>query len=93
MLRHISDTYFNDPAIDPLNRTLFTFAAYNAGPNRIAEIRKRAPAQGLDPNKWFGNVELLVDRDVGPITVQYVSNIYKYYVAYRLVVQEGQSLQ
>ncbi len=93
ILRNIADNYFSDPTIDPTDRLLFTFAAYNAGPNRIAAIRKTAPAQGLDPNKWFGNVELLVDRDVGPITVQYVSNIYKYYVAYRLVVQEGQSLQ
>ena len=76
-----------------MNRLLFTFAAYNAGPNRIAELRKKASAQGLDPNKWFGNVELLVAQSVGPVTVQYVSNIYKYYVAYKLVVEQGESLQ
>ena len=93
ILRDLADKYFNDPEIDPTNRLLFTFAAYNAGPNRIADIRKRASAQGLDPNKWFGNVELLVDQSVGPVTVQYVSNIYKYYIAYRLVIEEGQSLQ
>ncbi len=93
VLSTIASTYFSDPKIDPMNRLLFTFAAYNAGPNRIAELRKRAPAQGLDPNKWFENVELLVARDVGPVTVQYVSNIYKYYVAYKLVVEQGQSLQ
>ena len=93
VLKTIADTYFNDPKIDPKNRLLFTFAAYNAGPNRIAELRKRAPAQGLDPNKWFENVELLVAQHVGPVTVQYVSNIYKYYVAYQLVVEQGQSLQ
>ena len=93
VLRDISDNYFNDPKIDPVNRLLFTFASYNAGPNRIAALRKKAPAAGLDPNKWFGNVELLVAQSVGPVTVQYVSNIYKYYVAYKLVVGEGQSLQ
>ena len=93
VLNTIATTYFNDPKIDPVNRLLFTFAAYNAGPNRIAELRKRAPAQGLDPNKWFENVELLVAQNVGPVTVQYVSNIYKYYVAYKLVVEQGQSLQ
>ncbi len=93
VLRDIADNYFNDPNIDPMNRLLFTFAAYNAGPNRIADLRKKAPAQGLDPNKWFGNVELLVAQSVGPITVQYVSNIYKYYVAYKLVVEQGESLQ
>jgi membrane-bound lytic murein transglycosylase MltF len=47
----------------------------------------------LDPNKWFGNVELLVSQNVGQVTVQYVSNIYKYYVAYKLVVEQGGSLQ
>ncbi len=93
VLKTIADKYFKDPKIDPVNRLLFTFAAYNAGPNRIAELRKEAPSRGLDPDKWFGNVELLVEQSVGPVTVQYVSNIYKYYVAYKLVVEQGQSLQ
>jgi len=91
-LHTISDKYFNDPKIDPMNRLLLTFAAYNAGPTRIAALRKQAAARGLDPNKWFGNVELLVSQSVGQVTVQYVSNIYKYYVAYKLVLQQGQSL-
>ena len=93
VLKTIADQYFSDPKIDPENRLLFTFAAYNAGPNRIADLRKKAPAQGLDPNKWFGNIELLVSQSVGQTTVQYVSNIYKYYIAYKLVVEQGQSLQ
>ena len=93
LLNSIAQDYFSDPKIDPKNRLLLTFAAYNCGPNRIAELRKKAPSQGLDPNKWFGNVELLVSQNVGPVTVQYVSNIYKYYVAYKLVVEQGQSLQ
>jgi membrane-bound lytic murein transglycosylase MltF len=91
-LHTISDKYFNDPKIDPMNRLLLTFAAYNAGPTRIAVLRKQAAARGLDPNKWFGNMELLVSQGVGQVTVQYVSNIYKYYVAYKLVLQQGQSL-
>jgi len=93
VLRQIADEYFSDPKIDAQNRLLFAFAAYNAGPNRIADLRKQAAAQGLDPNKWFGNVELLVSQKVGQTTVQYASNIYKYYVAYKLVVEQGQSLQ
>ena len=93
LLNSIATDYFSDPKIDPTNRLLLTFAAYNCGPNRIAELRKEAPSRGLDPNKWFGNVELLVSKNVGPVTVQYVSNIYKYYVAYKLVVEQGQSLQ
>ncbi len=88
MLRDIDNRYFNDPAIDPLNKTLFVFASYNAGPNRIARLRKEAPAMGLDPNVWFNNVELVAAKDIGQETVTYVSNIYKYYVAYKLAVQD-----
>src|SRR5271165_4473095 len=93
LLNSIAENYFSDPKIDSMNRLLLTFAAYNCGPNRIADLRKEAPAQGLDPNKWFGNVELMVSERVGHTTIQYVSNIYKYYVAYKLVVEQGQSLQ
>ena len=84
MLNNIVTTYFQDPAIDEVNRTLFTFASYNAGPNRIVSLRKQAAKEGLNPNKWFGNVELEVARDIGEETVVYVDNIYKYYVAYKL---------
>lgn len=90
MMRNIADTYFNDPAIDPVNKTLFVFASYNAGPNRIVRLRKKAKDDGLDPNKWFGNVELEVAKDVGQETVNYVSNIYKYYVAYKLALADQQ---
>jgi len=90
MLRNIADTYFNDPGIDPLNKTLFTFASYNAGPNRIVGLRKKAQQDGLDPNKWFGNVELEAAKNVGQETVTYVSNIYKYYVAYKLTAEAKQ---
>ncbi len=93
MLHTIEEKYFSDPKIDPMNRLLLTFAAYNAGPTRIAALRRQAAARGLDPNVWFGNVELVVAQSVGQVTVQYVSNIYKYYVAYKLVVQQGGTLQ
>ncbi len=90
MLRNIDDTYFNDPKIDSLNKTLFVFASYNAGPNRIARLRKEATDMGLDPNVWFGNVELVAAKDIGQETVTYVANIYKYYVAYKLAVEQRQ---
>ncbi len=93
MLRNIEDTYFNDPKIDRLNKTLFVFASYNAGPNRIASLRKEAADMGLDPNVWFGNVELVAAKDIGQETVTYVSNIYKYYVAYKLAVEQSQLRQ
>ena len=91
MMREIADTYFKDPQLDPLNKTLMVFASYNAGPTRIARLRKKAATEGFDPNQWFGNVELAVARDIGQETVQYVSNIYKYYVAYKLTLEESGS--
>ena len=90
ILRHYRDTYFNEPQLDDFNRTLLCFAAYNAGPTRISTLRKRAARQGLNPNVWFGNVEQIASERIGRETVTYVSNIYKYYVAYRLVVEENE---
>jgi len=89
MLRQIENQYFSDPKIDSLNRTLFTFASYNAGPNRIASLREQARQRGLDPNQWFGNVELVVAQEIGQVTVTYVSNVYKYFIAYQLALAEG----
>ena len=86
-LRHIVDHYFEDEAIDELNRTLFAFASYNAGPNRIQRLRRNAANEGFDPNQWFKNVELIVARKVGREPVQYVSNVYKYYIAYKLITE------
>ena len=91
-LRYIVDHYFNDPAIDEVNRTLFGFASYNAGPNRIQRLRPEAASMGYDPNIWFGNVEVVVAKDVGRETVQYVSNIFKYYTVYSLL-QEQQEIK
>jgi membrane-bound lytic murein transglycosylase MltF len=90
MLAQITKTYFNDPGISQVDKTLFTFAAYNAGPNRIARLRKQTQEEGLDPNKWFGNVELEAAKDIGQETVQYVSNIFKYYVAYKMTIEQMQ---
>jgi len=87
-LNFIRDRYFSDPEMDTFNRTMFAFAAYNAGPARIRKLRTKAAEQGYDPNLWFDNVEVMAARDIGRETVQYVSNILKYYVAYRLSVQK-----
>jgi len=83
-LRFLQDRYFSDPAIDTLNRSLFTFAAYNAGPAKVARLRREAEKAGLDPNVWFQNVEVIAAKRIGRETVQYVANIYKYYVSYKL---------
>ncbi len=87
-LRTLMDEHFTSDSLDAFNRTLFAFAAYNAGPARVAGLRRKAPAQGLDPNKWLGNVEHVAAREIGRETVTYVSNIYKYYVAYKLVMEQ-----
>ena len=73
--------------MDGLNKALFAFASYNAGPGRIRQLRREAEKRGLDPNLWFGNVEQIASERIGRETVTYVSNIYKYYVAYRLIIE------
>jgi membrane-bound lytic murein transglycosylase MltF len=79
--------YFGDAHFDELNRTLFAFAAYNAGPNRIARLRKVAADRGLNPDLWFENVEVVVSEKIGRETTTYVRNIAKYYVSYRLTLE------
>ena len=71
-----------------MNKGLFAFASYNAGPNRIEELRRIARERGLDPNVWFNNVELIVAAEVGRRDRQYVANIYKYYIAYQLIAED-----
>ena len=88
-MRFIRNTFFENEPMDDLNKGLFTFAAYNAGPGRIRQLRRETAARGLDPNVWFGNVERLASERIGRETVTYVSNIYKYYVAYRLAVEQA----
>ena len=83
-LRFIRDNYFEPEPMSELDKTLFAFASYNAGPRRVASLRAEAAREGLDPNVWFDNVELIAARRIGRETVHYVSNIYKYWIAYRL---------
>ncbi len=82
-LRWLRDTHFSSEEIGPLDRSLFSFAAYNAGPGNMARARKRAARLGFDPNRWFGNVEIGMYRAVSGEPASYVRNIYKYYVTYR----------
>ena len=89
-LRWIHDTYFKNEKMDRLNRGLFTFASYNAGPARIQKLRKEALKMRFNPNVWFNNVEVIAAKRIGRETVQYVSNIYKYYTAYSIIVNKGQ---
>ena len=76
-LRFLRDRYFDDPALDEFNALLFSFAAYNAGPRRVAQLRSEAEQADLDPDVWFDYVEVIAAKRIGRETVQYVSNIYK----------------
>jgi membrane-bound lytic murein transglycosylase MltF len=83
----INEYYANEP-MDAVNKMLFAFAAYNCGPGRTRQLRAEAARHGLNPNVWFNNVERVASERIGRETVQYVSNIYKYYIGYQLAAQE-----
>jgi len=90
-IRFMIDRYFSAEPMSDLDKGLFAFAAYNAGPGRIRQLRREAESRGLDQNVWFNNVERVAAERIGRETVTYVSNIYKYYVAYLLI--QGEYLQ
>ena len=89
-MRFMMDQYFKDEPMDDLNKGLMTFAAYNAGPGRLRQLRREADKRGLNPNVWFGNVERVASERIGRETVTYVSNIYKYYITYRLLTDQAE---
>ena len=91
-LRFMSDRYFSEPDLTPLNQDLFTMAAFNAGPAKVVSLRKEAARRGFNPDIWFNNVEMVAAARVGRETVQYVRNIYKYYVAYEYMIEREQKL-
>ena len=88
--RRLMDEYLGNEPLDDLNRLLMTFASYNAGPTRVRQLRREAERRNLDPNVWFGQVERIAAERIGRETVSYVSNISKYYIAFRLVAEEEQ---
>ncbi len=87
-IRFMIDQYFVNEPMDQVNKMLFAFAAYNCGPARVRQLRVEAKKRGLNPNLWFNNVEHIASARIGRETVQYVSNIYKYYVGYQLALDE-----
>lgn len=87
---------YSEPEVALKDRVRFALAAYNAGPGHLDDARVLAKAQGLDANRWFGNVEtamLLLSKPRyyeqaahgfarGEETVRYVSEIQTRYDAY-----------
>jgi len=86
-MRFLADRYFSGDEIDELNQWIFSLAAYNAGPAKIARYRREAAENGYDRNLWFDNVEIIAARRIGRETVTYVSNVFKYYVGYQLTAE------
>jgi membrane-bound lytic murein transglycosylase MltF len=86
-MRFLADRYFSDEGITELNQWLLSLAAYNAGPARVASMRREAAEDGHDPNVWFDNVEIIAARRIGRETVTYVSNIFKYFVGYQIIAE------
>jgi membrane-bound lytic murein transglycosylase MltF len=92
-MRFIVNRYYKDEPMDDVNKMLFAFASYNAGPAKVNKLRKKTAAMGLNPNLWFHNVEVAAARVIGRETVQYVSNIYKYYIAYHMITEQEKRRQ
>ncbi len=90
-MRYVIDQFYENEPMTKLDKALFAFASYNAGPGRVAQLRKAAAKRGLDPNVWFHNVEYVAAEKIGQETVTYVANIYKYYIAYRLILDSQQA--
>jgi len=86
-MRWMIDNYYGKEPMTNLDKALFAFASYNAGAGRISQLRKEAARRGLDPNVWFHNVEYVAADKIGAETVTYVANIYKYYIAYQLLLE------
>ena len=82
--RFMMDQFYEDGPVDAPNKGLMTLASYNAGPARIRQLRIETARRGRDPNVWFGTSSAWCPSG-WPGDVQYVSNIHKYYIAYRLV--------
>jgi len=83
-VRDLIDRYYANEPMTEMDKVLFAFGSYNAGRGRINQIRKQATEKGLDPNVWLHNVEVLAPLE----TRTYVANIFKYYIAYKLVTEE-----
>ena len=92
-MRWMIDHYYADEPMTALDKALFSFASYNPGPAPVGRLRAETKKRGMDPNVWFHNVEYVAAEKIGPETVTYVGNIYKYYIAYKLVMEQMQLRQ
>jgi membrane-bound lytic murein transglycosylase MltF len=87
-LAFLKRRYFSAPNMDALNGALLALAAYNAGPAKVRRLQETARSRGYDPYRWFDNVEVIAAEKIGRETVQYVANIFKYYLSYQMINRE-----
>ena len=91
-LNHLRNRF--DKHIPMDQRTWLALAAYNIGFDRVRRARNRARSSGLDPDKWFGNVEVAMRQMTRSYwesragcrcgqAIIYVSSIRSLYYAYR----------
>lgn len=84
-LAYLRDRVFGGEELDEQARRHFMLAAYNAGPGRVRELRAiTRDEMGLDPDRWLFNVERAALSRVGNEPVRYVTDVNKYWLAYRL---------
>ncbi len=88
-LRYMVSHYYANEPMDEVTKGLFALASYNAGPDKIEKLRAMAAAEGYDPNRWFNNVEMIASREIAAETPNYVGNIYKYYLAYKMTTEQN----
>jgi membrane-bound lytic murein transglycosylase MltF len=85
-LHWIKQRYFDaDPGMRERDRVRMALAAYNAGPRTVLRARARARKRGLDPDRWFRNVELALLEMRRSEPVRYVSEINQRYLSYVLL--------
>jgi membrane-bound lytic murein transglycosylase MltF len=76
-LAFLRDRYFSSNDYTPEEKENFALAAYNAGPRKVLQLQQKTRELGLNPYKWFYNVETTARQVIGHETVNYVTSIQK----------------
>ena len=91
-LNQLASQNFKNEGLNKSNLALFAIASYNMGPANIIRARKEAQARGFNPDEWFLNVEMVAAELFSNEPVEYVRNVYKYYLVYQLSLNPSLNL-